>query len=250
VTQPGSATAFEALVDDYDAARPTYPSDLYEGMAGLDGGRVLELGAGTGLATPGLLARAASVTCSDLGPRMLGRLVSKLAVPSVVARAEALPFLADSFDLVFGAQMWHWTEAAAPAEVVRVLRPGGCLVLAWNEVDPSAGGPAFSSAWDRQQTRLEAGNKRYTRGYRDRDYGSELMATGLFASAERWEGSWQRELDWPTYERWLRSKSYVDALPDVEAFLAAEQASLLEAFSDGRILEPFRVVRWTLRPAP
>ena len=56
-----------------------------------------------------------------------------------------------------------------------------------------------------------------------------------------WTTTWARELDWPTYERWLRSKSYVAALRDRDGFLAAERASLAEAFPDGRIVEPFRV---------
>ena len=61
------------------------------------------------------------------------------------------------------------------------------------------------------------------------------------------ETTWTRTLDWPTYERWLRSKSYVAALPDPAAFLAAERASLAEAFPDGRIVEPFRVRLVTAR---
>lgn len=246
MTHPGSPTAFEQLVDDYDAARPTYPSSLYDALPLLAGARVLELGAGTGLATAGLLERGASVTATDLGPKMLGRLHAKHpSVPAVVARAEALPFADAAYDLVCGAQMWHWVDVpAAAAEVARVLRPGGRLCVWWNEVD--ADGLPW---WDDQQARLEAGNRAYTRGYRDRDHGAELRATGSFAEVERWDGTWERTLDWPRYERWLRSKSYVQALADVEAFVAAERASLARAFPDGRIVEPFRVVLWTGAPA-
>ncbi len=45
----------------------------------------------------------------------------------------------------------------------------------------------------------------------------------------------------------LRSKSYVAALPDPEAFLAAERASMGAAFPDGRVVEPFRVFRLLAR---
>ncbi|HVM27087.1 MAG TPA: methyltransferase domain-containing protein, partial [Mycobacteriales bacterium] len=109
MTHPGGATAFEALVDDYDAARPDYPPSLYAALPDLDGRRVLEVGAGTGLATRGLLAAGADVVATDLGPRMLGRLHASLpAVPVAVARAEALPFAAAAFDGVCAAQAWHW----------------------------------------------------------------------------------------------------------------------------------------------
>jgi SAM-dependent methyltransferase len=240
VSQPGSPTAFEDLVDHYDAARPTYPSSLYDA---LDlSGSVLELGAGTGIATRELEQRAGSLVSTDLGPKMLARLHERSpSVPVVVSRAEALPFAAGSFDLVCGAQMWHWVDlAAASAEVVRVLRPGGALAVWWNEVD--ADGLPW---WDAQQDRLEAGNRSYSRGYRARDYGSELAP--YFSSVDRWTTRWERTLDLPTYERWLRSKSYVQALDDVEAFIEAERASLADAFPDGRIVEPFRVSLWIAR---
>jgi SAM-dependent methyltransferase len=241
MTQPGSPTAFEALVDVYDAARPRYPAELFDALPSLDG-RVLELGAGTGIATRELEERAGRLISTDLGPKMLGRLHELSPdVPVLVCRAEALPFADASFDVVCGAQMWHWVDpAVATAEVVRVLKPGGALCLWWNEVD--ADGLTW---WDAQQDRLEAGNPRYGRSYRARDYAQELAP--YVASVQTWTSSWTRELDWPTYEMWLRSKSYVQALDDVEGFVAAERESLLRAFPDGRIVEPFRISLWIAR---
>lgn len=232
----GQAVAFEALVDDYDAARPTYPEALFDALPPLAGTRVLELGAGTGLQTPGLLARGAGVVSTDRGPNMLGRLHAKHpAVPVAVARAEQLPFADGAFDGVCGAQMWHWVDAAVAAlEVARVLRPGGWLALWWNDV--AAQGQSWYEA---QQDRLEAAGTGYRRSYRDNDDVAGLR--GTFRSVQEWSGAWSRTLDWPTYERWLRSKSYVDALPDVPGFLAAERESLARAFPDGRIVEPFTV---------
>jgi SAM-dependent methyltransferase len=234
---PGEAVAFESVVDDYDAARPSYPDALYDALPPLAGTRLLELGAGTGKQLPGLLARGAQVVSTDLGPRMLGRLVERFAVPAVVARAEALPFADACFDGVCGAQMWHWVEPSlALPEVVRVLRPGGWLAVWWNEV-------AAQDApwWQAQQARLEAGNPRYSRDYRQVDWAEQLRATGSFAGVTTWSGTWVRELDWPLYARWLRSKSYVQALADVEGFLEAERRSLADAFGDGVIREPFEV---------
>ena len=66
VARPGSGTAFEELVDDYDAARPHYPQALYDELP-LAGAAVLELGAGTGIASAQLATRAGSLVVSDLG---------------------------------------------------------------------------------------------------------------------------------------------------------------------------------------
>lgn len=240
MTQPGSPTAFEAVVDDYDAARPTYPDRVYDEIRGLAGGDVLELGTGTGLATPGLLSRAASVVGSDLGPRMLGRAVAKLGIPAVVARAEALPFADDSFDVVTGAQMWHWVslDTAVP-EVLRVLRPGGHLAVWWNEAG-AVGQPWF----DAQETLIEAANPAYRRGYRVRDRGADLVAAGWRGPITRWSTSWERQLDVPLYLRWLRSKSYVQEALDTEALVAAVEAVLVEQFPDGVVTEPFDLTLW------
>lgn len=236
------AVAFERLVEDYDAARPGYPDALFDALPPLAGARLLELGAGTGKQTPGLLARGAQVVSTDRGPRMLGRLhATHPKVPVAVARAEQLPFADASFDGVCGAQMWHWVDVpVAVAEAARVLRPGGWLAVWWNNVD-AAGEPWY----DAQQARLEAAGTGYRRDYRTRDDGVALGQ--VFGSVEQWSGRWTRELDWPTYERWLRSKSYVAALPDQTGFLAAERASLAAAFPDGRIVEPFLVHLLTAR---
>lgn len=234
---PERATAFEEVVADYDAGRPGYPPSLYAALPPLAGATVLELGAGTGLGTAGLLEAGARVVATDRGPRMLGRLHERHPqVPVAVARAEALPLRDGVVDGVCGAQMWHWVDVdAAAAEAARVLRPGGWLAVWWNDV-AGAGLPWFEA----QQERLEAASPGYTRGYRSRAYDEELRAR--FADVRTWTGTWSRSLDLDTYQRWLRSKSYVQALPDLEAFLAAERASLLDAFPDGVVVEPFEVL--------
>lgn len=233
--QPGSPTAFEELVDDYDAARPHYPPALYDALPPL--GDALELGAGTGIASVDLRPRSMVVT--DLGPRMLARGLAKHAWPGVVCRAEALPFQDGSFDSVCGAQMWHWTSDPVAAEVARVLRHGGQLLLWWNEV-----AAADAAWWDAQQDRLEAGNAHYRRGYREIDYAA--MLAPLFVGGLPVEIRWAREIHVDLYERWLRSKSYVQELDDVDSFVAACRADLLVAFPDGQVIEPFVTRLWRL----
>lgn len=237
MTHPGNPTAFEDLVEDYDAARPTYPPALYDELGDL--GDCLELGAGTGIASAEL-ARRGRLVVTDLGPRMLAKGLPKHGRPGLVCRAEALPFVDSTFDTVCGAQMWHWTSDPAGAEVHRVLRPGGRLLLWWNEIQ--AEGLWW---WDRQQDRLEAGNSSYRRGYREIDYAAQLAPHLLPEPVV--EVPWARVVRPSLYARWLRSKSYVQALPDIDAFVAASLDDLAQEFPDGEIVEPFvtRLRRFT-----
>lgn len=247
-----TGSPFDALADDYAAARPGYPDELYDAVARLagvtwTGARVVDVGAGTGIASGAMRARGAQVLAVDVGPGMLARLRADVpGTPAVLGRAEQLPLRDGVADLVSSAQAWHWVDVPrASAEAIRVLRPGGALAVWWN--DAEARGERW---WEEQHDRIEAGNPEFTREYRDVDYGAGLVETGRFASVEYWSGRWSRSLDLDTYERWLRSKSYVAALgPDLPAFLAAERASLLEAFPDGVVHEPFRVRLWVARTA-
>jgi ubiquinone/menaquinone biosynthesis C-methylase UbiE len=237
--RPGDPLAFEGLVDHYDAARPHYPQALYDELGPL--GECLELGAGTGIASVELAQRW-HLTVTDLGPAMLRRGLSKHRRPGVVCRAESLPFAGKAFDTVCGAQMWHWTDPPAGPEAHRVLKPGGRLLLWWNEVD--ADGLPW---WDAQQDRLEAGNPSYRRGYREIDYNAQLA--DLFDTEPPTLIPWTRTIRLELYDSWLRSKSYVQELPDVDGFVAASLADLRDAFPDGEVHEPFvtRLWRFTKR---
>jgi malonyl-CoA O-methyltransferase len=98
---------------------------------------VLDLGAGTGLAARELKRRfrRAAVTAADIAAPMLevARRHSRFWRPirCVLADASALPFEAASFDLVFSNLMLQWLAPpdAALAEMRRVLKPGGLLLL-------------------------------------------------------------------------------------------------------------------------
>ncbi len=239
---------FDPLADHYDAARPHYPDELYDAVATLAGlpwrgAVVADVGAGTGIASRAMLARGAWVVAVDVGETMLRVLRGRTPTPAaVVGDAHRLPLRDASVDLVTFAQSWHWVAVApAAAEAARVLRPGGALAVWWNEVD-AVGEPW----WEAQQQRLEEGSPGYTRDYRWRDFGAELeAATCAFEPVRSWSARWSRRVDLDTYERWLRSKSYVAALGDgLDTFLAAERSSLSRAFPDGVVREPFEVKLW------
>jgi glycosyltransferase involved in cell wall biosynthesis/SAM-dependent methyltransferase len=111
-----------------------------EDGAAVAGRRVLDLGCGRGGLTVALKARGAEVVGLDLRrrncavTRIRGRRYG-LSIPTVVARAEALPFSGGSFDLVCCLEMLEHAAdpAALLAEIRRVLAPGGlCAVTVVN----------------------------------------------------------------------------------------------------------------------
>ena len=63
---------FGTVAEQYDRARPTYPSAVYDDLAALGGippgGRVLEIGPGTGKATVELARRGYEVVAVELSP--------------------------------------------------------------------------------------------------------------------------------------------------------------------------------------
>jgi len=106
------------------------------------GERVLDVASGSGDLARAFAARGAEVCMSDINGPMLARgrdrmLDAGRMAPAVRCNAEQLPFAAASFDCVsvgFGLRnMTH--KDAALAEMARVLRPGGrLLVLEFSQV--------------------------------------------------------------------------------------------------------------------
>ena len=131
-----SRWVFNRMADVYDA-RPPYPAALVDALAALAprGGRVADLGAGTGhLALP-LAARGLDVTAVEPARDMLERLraaaaARALAVRAEHATAEATPIAARSIDLVVVADALHFIDAELGArEIARVLKRGGALAV-------------------------------------------------------------------------------------------------------------------------
>jgi ubiquinone/menaquinone biosynthesis C-methylase UbiE len=95
-------------------------------------GRVLEIGAGTGLNLPFYTGAVSELVLTEPEEPMARRLAKRAAGRAIVsARAEALPFPDASFDTVVSTLVLCTVEdpAAALAEARRVLRPGGRLLF-------------------------------------------------------------------------------------------------------------------------
>jgi SAM-dependent methyltransferase len=132
------SSSFGAAALAYAEHRPDYAEAAVRwALEGAPGPRVLDLGAGTGKLTAGLLALGVEVTAVEPDPEMRGELRRALPEARALAGgAEAIPLPDGSVDAVLAGNAMHWfdMEVAGP-EIARVLAPGGTLAGLWNTLD-------------------------------------------------------------------------------------------------------------------
>lgn len=134
-----SGMHFERMADEFARARPPYPRVVFETLADLGvigpGVRVLEVGAGSGLATLDLLAAGSRVTALEPGER-LARLLTEAAPAAtvIVTRLEDADLPDAAFDSVVAATSLHWVDLQVGLPILhRALRPRG-LMAVWRNV--------------------------------------------------------------------------------------------------------------------
>eukprot|EP00026_Physarum_polycephalum_P012930 Phypoly_transcript_13281.p1 GENE.Phypoly_transcript_13281~~Phypoly_transcript_13281.p1 ORF type:complete len:268 (+),score=55.22 Phypoly_transcript_13281:82-885(+) len=125
----------------YAEHRPGFPPEFYERLARIidvKGKRVLDIGAGPGIIALELAKRGAEVVGQDFSAEQIEAakdLAQKLGLQDrckfEVAPAEDTKQPDHYFDLVTAGTCWHWfNNEKACAEVRRVLKPGGLLLVA------------------------------------------------------------------------------------------------------------------------
>jgi SAM-dependent methyltransferase len=120
--------------EDYERGRPGWPPEVLD-VGGLPAtATVLEVGAGTGKLTRLLVGRFDRVIAVEPDEAMRALLSRRAPGAEVLAgAAEEIPRADASVDAVFVAEAFHAFDAdRAVAELGRVLRPQGLLVLMWN----------------------------------------------------------------------------------------------------------------------
>ncbi|AKK03067.1 class I SAM-dependent methyltransferase [Corynebacterium epidermidicanis] len=131
-------SAFVAETDTYARVRPGYPSDVVKLLQGTaPPGLVVDIGAGTGKLTEQLHSwRPGQVVALDVSREMIAELRSRLDVPAWQAAAEETALASDAVAVACCAQTWHWVDVErASAELDRVVKAEGCVLLAWNTID-------------------------------------------------------------------------------------------------------------------
>ena len=139
-TSPLSAPpdAFGRAARDYERGRPGWPEPLLDEVVAEIGlgpeSPVLDLAAGTGKLTRLLVPRFRRVVAVEPDESMLAVLAEVVPEAEPLAgSAEAIPLPDAAVEAVFVAEAFHWFASdEVVAEIERVLRPRGGLVLLWN----------------------------------------------------------------------------------------------------------------------
>jgi SAM-dependent methyltransferase len=133
---------FSSRVENYVRFRPRYPPEVLELLkseCGLTPDSVIaDIASGTGIFTRMLAEngnRVFGVEPNDEMRRAGERLLeSYSAFTSIAGTAETTTLPDHSVDIVTAAQAAHWFDREkARREFIRILKPGGWLVLLWNE---------------------------------------------------------------------------------------------------------------------
>ena len=133
---------FSSRVDNYVRYRPGYPTevlDLLKKECGLTSDSVIaDIAFGTGIFTRMLVENGNRVFGVEPNDEMRHAgeqfLQSYSRFTSIAGTAEATSLPDGSIDIVTAAQAAHWFDRVkARREFVRILKPGGWLVLLWNE---------------------------------------------------------------------------------------------------------------------
>lgn len=133
-------TYFAAVAGEWDEMRAGFFTEAMRdaaiAQAALPAGAVVaDVGTGTGFVPAGLIGKAAQIVGFDASAEMLAVARRRFAGNPEVAfqetDGEKLPAENDSFDAVFANMFLHHAPdpAGAIREMVRVLRPGGRLIV-------------------------------------------------------------------------------------------------------------------------
>ncbi len=131
-------SAFGTDIDGYHGARSGYPASLFEFLSHriAPSPRILEIGAGTGLATKGLVScNPQRLALLEPDARLCKFLKSQFAPNGAEVACGAFPEspVVGPFDLVACAAAFHWMEPIAALAAARsLLAPRGVWAMWWN----------------------------------------------------------------------------------------------------------------------
>jgi SAM-dependent methyltransferase len=238
-----STQRFTGRVKDYARYRPGYPPgllDLLRRECGLTENTVVaDVGSGTGILARLFVDngnRVIAVEPNDEMRRAGERLLAgRGRFESVTGTAEATTLPQGSVDLITAGQAFHWFDRTrAREEFARILRPGGRVVLVWN--DRRKHGGRFLSAYERlletystDYVEVEHGRKGSLENIR-RFFAPNPVSTATFDNGQI--------LDYDGLLGRLRSSSYVPAegQPGYHEMLTELERIFYDHENEGRVL--------------
>jgi SAM-dependent methyltransferase len=146
---------FSSRAEYYARSRPHYPGALLDfcwtNLGLKPQSPIADIGSGTGILTELFLGNGNPVFAVEPNEPMRGQAEKSLGkyknFHSVSATAEATTLLPASVEFVVAGQAFHWFDRPrARVEFQRILRPGGQVLLIWNDRDKTT--DDFSAAYD------------------------------------------------------------------------------------------------------
>ncbi len=224
------AQTFAGVAEAYERGRPDYPPAVVGALAAeLElpaGARVLDLAAGTGKLTTGLVRAGFDVVAVEPQESLCELLAAKVGAERVKrGTAEQIPLAEGSVAAVTVADAFHWfDQAAALSEIQRVLQPGGGLAVLFNVPDWTG------TSWGDEVGSLIAETRPEHPGFDGRPWQEAVREAGGWSEpcevrvTTNQPASPQRLLDF------LASMSWVAAMPEAErARLVERVRAIVEA---------------------
>ena len=160
----GKAFDWGRTSEDYARYRDIYPDEFYRRITekGLcvNGQRVLDLGTGTGVLPRNMYRFGAKWTGTDISAEQIAQakaMSGNMDIEYYVVSAEDIDFPENSFDIITACQcFWYFDHERLIPKLVRMLRPGGVLLLlymAWLPYEDRIAGESeklvlkYSPAW-------------------------------------------------------------------------------------------------------
>ncbi len=227
---------FSNRVAVYVRYRPGYPAavlDLLRTDCGLRPDHVVaDIGSGTGLLSKLFLENGNRVFGIEpnLEMRQAGEefLSNFQNFVSVAASAEATTLGGSAIDFITAAQAFHWFDPqAARREFARILKPGGWVVILWN--DRRMEEAQLTREYEGLLERFGIDYKRVKDAYPESKDISSFFAGGIFSTRDLPNN---QILDWEGFRGRLRSSSfapteghpnYAPMMAELESIFGAHQ---------------------------
>jgi SAM-dependent methyltransferase len=231
VTLHPLAEQFASVADAYERGRPEYPPAVVGAIAAelrlAPHATVLDLAAGTGKLTSALLAAGVEVVAVEPQAPLREKLAGRIGAERVFdGLAEAIPLPDASVDAVTVADAFHWfDQAAALAEIARVLRPRGGLAVSWTI--PDWRGASWADEIGKVMERLRPEHP----GFDGPPWQDVVRAVGGWSPPREIRVTSSQATDANAIVDYLASVSWIAAMPDEQR--AETLAQLGELVADG-----------------
>ncbi len=233
ITRDEWRAALDAVADEYDRSRPGYPDQLPTDvaiLAGLpEGGRILEVGCGTGQLTTVFARRGYEIVAVEPGAALanLARRNCEEYPQVRVYETKLEDWISDGrqFDLVLAAQSFHLVDLARRFDLAaNVLDPTGALAVIWNLRLPgdSPAHRSMQAAYADHAPTLKS-----DQFYQDTTFEDEIDLSGLFGSVFMRKYLWTQLYTAGEYVGLLESHATHHMLPE------PSRTALFQAVKDG-----------------